>query len=93
MLVTVAVAKLPISASLSSCEGNSLRHPATPPIEAPLSAHNDGISVRQASYLNSRRMKPTQRNPLLRRFSYLLSIDEHRNFTRAAEALNVSQSA
>ncbi|WP_250517650.1 transcriptional regulator CynR, partial [Caballeronia sp. INDeC2] len=26
-------------------------------------------------------------------FSYLLSIDEHRNFTRAAEALNVSQSA
>jgi LysR family cyn operon transcriptional activator len=34
-----------------------------------------------------------QRNPLLRNISYLLAIDEHRNFTRAAQALCVSQSA
>ncbi|MCG5074716.1 transcriptional regulator CynR [Paraburkholderia tagetis] len=34
-----------------------------------------------------------QRNPLLRNISYLLAIDEHRNFTRAADALCVSQSA
>lgn len=38
-------------------------------------------------------MKLTQRSPLLRNTSYLLAIDEYRNFTRAAEALNVSQSA
>ncbi|TAM00103.1 MAG: transcriptional regulator CynR [Paraburkholderia sp.] len=34
-----------------------------------------------------------QRTPLLRNISYLLAIDEHRNFTRAADALCVSQSA
>lgn len=34
-----------------------------------------------------------QRNPLLRNMSYLLAVDEHRNFTRAADALCVSQSA
>jgi LysR family cyn operon transcriptional activator len=34
-----------------------------------------------------------QRNPLLRNISYLLAVDEHRNFTRAADALCVSQSA
>ncbi|MFX1766837.1 transcriptional regulator CynR [Paraburkholderia sp. A1RI-2L] len=33
------------------------------------------------------------RNPLLRNISYLLAVDEHRNFTRAADALFVSQSA
>lgn len=40
-----------------------------------------------------RTMKPTQRNPLLRNINYLLAVDEHRNFTRAAEALSISQSA
>lgn len=34
-----------------------------------------------------------QHNPLLRNIRYLLAIDEHRNFTRAADALCVSQSA
>ncbi|WP_206995374.1 transcriptional regulator CynR [Trinickia mobilis] len=34
-----------------------------------------------------------QRNPLLRNISYLLAVDQHRNFTRAADALCVSQSA
>ncbi|WP_213308983.1 transcriptional regulator CynR [Paraburkholderia sacchari] len=34
-----------------------------------------------------------QRSPLLRNISYLLAIDKHRNFTRAADALCVSQSA
>ena len=34
-----------------------------------------------------------QRHPLLRPLRYLLAIDEHRHFTRAAEALHISQSA
>jgi LysR family cyn operon transcriptional activator len=42
---------------------------------------------------NPRNKRVTQRHPLLRNISYLLAIDEHRNFTRAADALCVSQSA
>lgn len=38
-------------------------------------------------------MKATKRTTILRDIRYLLAIDEHRNFTRAAEALFVSQPA
>ncbi|WP_245005140.1 transcriptional regulator CynR [Paraburkholderia sacchari] len=48
----------------------------------------------QAGYQsNPRSKRAMQRNPLIRNISYLLAIDEHRNFTRAADALCVSQSA
>ncbi|CAG2316421.1 DNA-binding transcriptional regulator CynR [Burkholderia sola] len=56
----------------------------------PPPAHNGGIPDPRPI---PRKMKFTQRSPLLRNISYLLAIDEHRNFTRAAEALSVSQSA
>ncbi|AJY31492.1 bacterial regulatory helix-turn-helix, lysR family protein [Burkholderia thailandensis 34] len=48
---------------------------------------------RHAQRLIRRNMKSMQRNPLLRNICYLLAVDEHRNFTRAAEALSISQSA
>lgn len=60
---------------------------------APLPAHNCGMPDSHDSRSIPRKMKLTQRSPLLRNTSYLLAIDEHRNFTRAAEALSVSQSA
>ncbi|PFH19402.1 LysR family transcriptional regulator [Burkholderia sp. JKS000303] len=56
-------------------------------------AHNVAMPDPRDQRLNPRKMKFTQRSPLLRNISYLLAIDEHRNFTRAAEALSVSQSA
>lgn len=48
---------------------------------------------KHAQRLIRRNMKSMQRNPLLRNICYLLAVDEHRNFTRAAEALSISQSA
>ncbi len=56
-------------------------------------AHNVAMPDPRDQRLNPRKMKFSQRSPLLRNISYLLAIDEHRNFTRAAEALSVSQSA
>jgi LysR family cyn operon transcriptional activator len=46
-------------------------------------AHNGGMPAPRDSRINPRKMKFTQRSPLLRNISYLLAIDEHRNFTRA----------
>lgn len=62
-------------------------------IAAPLPAHNGDMPDSHDPRSIPRKMKLTQRSPLLRNTSYLLAIDEHRNFTRAAEALSVSQSA
>ncbi len=46
---------------------------------------NQGFNLRNRNLMH--------RNPLLRNISYLLAVDEHRNFTRAADALCLSQSA
>ncbi len=68
-------------------------YPAPSRSAARLPAHNGEMPDLRDPRPIPRKMKFTQRSPLLRNISYLLAIDEHRNFTRAAEALSVSQSA
>jgi LysR family transcriptional regulator, cyn operon transcriptional activator len=57
------------------------------------SGDNGDALAKPEAGVSLRSKKSMQRNPLLRNISYLLAIDEHRNFTRAADALCVSQSA
>lgn len=57
------------------------------------SESHDGKPMDDQSQFGLRKRGLMPRNPLLRNISYLLAVDENRNFTRAADALCVSQSA